>query len=68
MLMDHLPPLGWADIVTKDDLRGLQRPLERRIDGMEQRLDQRIDELEQRTDLKLQGLEHRVLSTSTVSW
>lgn len=31
-LMEHLPPVGWADVVTKDDLRSLQSSLNARID------------------------------------
>ena len=31
-LMEHLPPVGWADVATKDDLRSLQSSLTARID------------------------------------
>src|SRR5262245_3321191 len=58
-LMELLPPVGWADIATKSDLRHLERRfdgLELRFDGLESRFDRKLEALEARMDLKLETL------------
>jgi len=38
ILMEHLPPVGWADVATKRDLDALEQRLEMRSEVMEHKL------------------------------
>jgi hypothetical protein len=54
--MELLPPVGWADVATKHDLR----QIDRRFDELDARLDLRFTSLEERMDAKLGSLELRL--------
>lgn len=46
-LIEHLPPVGWADAATKHDLASLEERIELRFDRVDDRfarLDERLDE------------------------
>lgn len=65
-LMEHLPPVGWADVATKHDLDHLAEVLGMRIDHLEARMEHRFTESELRWDERftsgLAALEVRLLS------
>ena len=58
-LIEHLPPVGWADVATKHDLAGLEQRLELRFDRVDDRFD-RVDDRFDRIDDRFGVLEERI--------
>ena len=62
-LIEHLPPVGWADVATKGDLAVLEQRLELRFDRIDDRFD-RIDDrftaLDENIALRIESSENRV--------
>ena len=58
-LMEHLPPIGWDQLATKDDLKASEGRLGARIDGTNVRLDETNARLDG-TNVRLDGTNARL--------
>ena len=59
-LMEHLPPVGWADVATKRDLDAQSVLMKRDLDALEERFGLRLEALEERVGGRIEALEERV--------
>ena len=60
-MMEHLPPVGWADLATKRDLDNLEASTKHAIDGLRHE----FAGLEERMMLRVEATLHRELRAQT---
>lgn len=58
-LMAHLPPVGWLDVTTNQQLSAFSERMDVRFEALEARFDSRFEALEARFDSRFEAIDSR---------